>query len=1693
MDIVKSEIANGPITSVALSSLLKFMQYGYLDIVHGVKSLQALEMIVTAAMKSQFEALDAETDAVVMFKILKVLQRAVQIDTALLLSDQVVYDMVQTCFKLSIQGRVSSLLRKSAEMTLSEIFQFAFTSCDSPLKHRLAIQFIPADVLAISPREETDPAASTDAEATVRVNPQGVSFVKDSTPSSATSLPATPAKSKKHHVPVFVPTSPPFSVYVLIKLLRFLCTMINPKDPSTTEPMRYLGLTLVSSVIEIRGSSLADNRRLLDVIGNDVCRYLIQSVRMESSLPLLSLTMRICNNLFSTLRSHLGFQLELFLKSCFAYFPEYDVDPNLASRTPNGPQTTPGTSPAQSPEPASPRSFAQQELALDVLLQLCRDPTFAPDLLVSFDCQLAGPNLFELLVGFLERASDSRYDRVDMPLEHIKTVRSQVHNALSAILMGISGRYTRAHQPISSDPLQAPLSSQSMPMELLLAQAPSAQTLKDKKVLKATLKSGADQFNAKPRDGLNFLSEKGILPNPLSAKSVAMFFRTNPFVSKAIIGQYFGERKDFNTEVLKEYCLSFDWDSKPFFDTYREFLESFRLPGEAPVIEKILDVWTKLYYHRYDVEEEVEITENVPATEAPASSADASTSTSETSTTSPSSDAPPTIVTRKEMRTVNKHPIFRTLDACYVVAISIVLLNVDLYNPNVKGRQRMNIDQYVNNLRGQNGKQNFPPEFLRPIYTAIRASEIRVAEEHMQSGTADIPQNTWQSIWQKQTSHQLSPSAASEASLMSITLAAAHQLGLYDEMLFDAIWKTLVATTKTVWFEAANAEALQQVSTTFYALGNLAAHFKVHSAFDALIASLTEATTILTPHKDYSFELRFTQDKKAQAATNILFALAHEHANLIREGWKSINDLLICLHAQSVLPPILEEVSDDSTFQFKDLPPPLSAGSVQQAKPTNTQSPITNMISSLWKWGSGAAAAALGPIEQPKEEVPAELERFRNMAKQMLVDCHLPDVVTACSKVDAESLLFFMQVLILGSSPAPLTRSSAQSSQVASSTNSTYTASGNPAIQTSQLSEASAPSTPAAESSDTVLSPSTSESSVTTGDESTPPLHHPQPTKATSSQEPIVSTSGTSSTPTPKVHIGQPNTLTSVQTHRRLAPRPASKNRFEDSVALFCVDMLAHLALLNAHRVSLVWPIVSNHFIEIVQLSSKPTPLTERAILNLLVVVAKLLPAAIGISSRVSHETSLELTVKTDTTASASITVASHMCKVLEQISPSALGSDLSKAYSHRIAHAMRVILRRNAKAIGSQASEAEWASLLNAVSTNMSDTAEHMENLIDVISSSLVKGVIPASMATSAQGFATNRADGPATKLDLVALSSTLISPQNIRAVHSSVLKLLSHPGASLDALVEGMDCAQALLILGPQQATQHTLPFDMLNQFVMPIFTVLAQLAHDNRIVVRQTSLSQLQKAFCSPGLAFASSGDWVALFDTIIFPLIDRLVIPADSNGKKSNTTRESTEEAFMRAVAVLSKTYLHCMTVVLPSALALLWKNVLLRYAAFYNSSSSSEVVQESVVQSVKNTLSVMHSSGILLSTPPEIKPEHSEVEEGILRARHLIWTETWPILDQWAPSLRTEFSTRPGFVLPPPVTTTAQVASQPTPVVTTAVTPTSPVPTSPVRSQSPASPTSPSQTDSARASSGSGATSPLRTSSPINPPGTVLEL
>lgn len=63
--------------------------------------------------------------------------------------------------------------------------------------------------------------------------------------------------------------------------------------------------------------------------------------------------------------------------------------------------------------------------------------------------------------------------------------------------------------------------------------------------------AATEQFNKKPKQGIGFLMEQGVLASPMDIAEVADFLLENPGLSKAKIGDYVGDRR--NIEILEAF------------------------------------------------------------------------------------------------------------------------------------------------------------------------------------------------------------------------------------------------------------------------------------------------------------------------------------------------------------------------------------------------------------------------------------------------------------------------------------------------------------------------------------------------------------------------------------------------------------------------------------------------------------------------------------------------------------------------------------------------------------------------------------------------------------------------------------------------------------------------------------------------------------------------------------------------------------------------------------------------------------------------------------------------------------------------------------------------------------------------------------------------------------------------------------
>ena len=86
-----------------------------------------MESIADAVTHARFVGTETSSDEVVLVKILQVLRTLMMIPSGHLLSNESVCEIMQSCFRLCFEPRLSELLRRSAEHILTDLTQLLFT------------------------------------------------------------------------------------------------------------------------------------------------------------------------------------------------------------------------------------------------------------------------------------------------------------------------------------------------------------------------------------------------------------------------------------------------------------------------------------------------------------------------------------------------------------------------------------------------------------------------------------------------------------------------------------------------------------------------------------------------------------------------------------------------------------------------------------------------------------------------------------------------------------------------------------------------------------------------------------------------------------------------------------------------------------------------------------------------------------------------------------------------------------------------------------------------------------------------------------------------------------------------------------------------------------------------------------------------------------------------------------------------------------------------------------------------------------------------------------------------------------------------------------------------------------------------------------------------------------------------------
>ncbi len=216
-----------------------------------------------------------------------------------------------------------------------------------------------------------------------------------------------------------------------------------------------------------------------------------------------------------------------------------------------------------------------------------------------------------------------------------------------------------------SSPKLSSLETPSGPTTPQLEDDPSQ--LEKAKHRKTALTNGIRQFNFKPKRGIKLLVAEGFIRSD-SPDDIATFLLQNDRLDKAMIGEYLGEGEPHNIAIMHAFVDSMDFTRRRFVDALRQFLQSFRLPGEGQKIDRFMLKFAERY-----------ITGNPNA--------------------------------------------FANADTAYVLAYSVIMLNTDQHSVKHKGA-RMTKGDFIKNNRGINDNADLPDEYLGSIYDEINHNEI---------------------------------------------------------------------------------------------------------------------------------------------------------------------------------------------------------------------------------------------------------------------------------------------------------------------------------------------------------------------------------------------------------------------------------------------------------------------------------------------------------------------------------------------------------------------------------------------------------------------------------------------------------------------------------------------------------------------------------------------------------------------------------------------------------------------------------------------------------------------------------------------------------------------------------------------------------------------------------------------------------
>jgi len=567
------------------------------------------------------------------------------------------------------------------------------------------------------------------------------------------------------------------------QLLVFFCQQLDSPDVAGLPDLRMLCLRLILVALQRSGTSLAANDSYVEVIQRVVCKSLIKNC---ASCVDDHATLSLGINCMQALLVMLPHAIKAHIQTFFHF---------VVMRLLESKKT----------------SSECHDILIEFLVDVLNKPDFSLFLYVNFDCDRHCQDLFERLVKFLCKSSFT---------DSTTSFSKRCLDCLIAVLRDMESRNTRADSG-------------------------EFQQVEAEKIKKRRLQTACEHFNRDPKKGFQYLQHVGIFSTPLVAHEVAMFFRHTSGLDKVVVGNFLGEKVDFNLAVLSAYCKCFDFGRLSLDEAFRLFLSTFMLPGEAQKIDRVVEAFSQAHYDQTNA------------------------------------------CDNKQFR----HP-----DAVYSLAFGVIMLNTDAHNSQVKNK--MTLAQFCKNMKGMNDKEDFPKEMLTDIFNSISEDEIVLKSDGAASAGSDddLPPVSIREL------------ADSVSAGKHMNKAINAYCSSMDRDMFAMVWGPIVASLSVIYDNDLQKEVLESCHFGFYSVASLSARFSMTEVFNTLVFNLSKMSRVMAVPEgllNHSLHANLGLHPKQQRAFVTMLDMAHLYGNMLTDGWLIVIDCALCLFVPSVAPLML--------------------------------------------------------------------------------------------------------------------------------------------------------------------------------------------------------------------------------------------------------------------------------------------------------------------------------------------------------------------------------------------------------------------------------------------------------------------------------------------------------------------------------------------------------------------------------------------------------------------------------------------------------------------------------------------------------------------------------------------------------------------------------------------------------------------